>query len=61
MTSSEVAGWILVATSLLVMLAPVRWHGAYGSWWSKRLTPLVIRSLFPVPAAAGVGLIYAAL
>ena len=57
----EVAGWILVATSLLVMLAPVRWHGAYGSWWSKRLTPLVIRSLFPVPAAAGVGLIYAAL
>ena len=57
----EVAGWLLVATSLLIMVAPIRWHGAYGTWWVKRLTPLVIRILSPVPAAAGAGLIYAAL
>ncbi len=57
----EVAGWLLVATSLLIMVAPIRWHGAYGTWWVKRVPPLVIRILSPAPAAAGAGLIYAAL
>jgi hypothetical protein len=57
----EVAGWLLVAASVVVMLAPVRWHGAYGTWWAKRFTTTAIRSLFPFPAALGVGLIYAAL
>ena len=57
----EVAGWLLVATSLLIMVAPIRWHGAYGTWLMRRFTPLVFRILAPVPAAAGAGLIYAAL
>jgi hypothetical protein len=57
----EIAGWILVVTSLAIMAAPIRWHGAYGRWLMNRLTPLVLRILSPVPAAAGVGLIYAAL
>jgi hypothetical protein len=57
----DVAGWLLVVTSLLIMVAPIRWHGVYGTWWTKRLTPLVIRILSPVAAAAGAGLIYAAL
>ena len=57
----EVAGWLLVVTSLLIIVAPIRWHGAYGMWWVKRLTPLVVRMLSPVPAAAAVALIYAAL
>ena len=56
----EVAGWLLVATSLLIMVAPVRWHGAYGRWWVGRIAPLAIRVLFPVPMMAGAGLIYAA-
>ena len=56
----EVAGWLLVATSLLIMLVPVRWHGAYGRWWVGRIPPLAIRLLFPVPMMAGAGLIYAA-
>ena len=57
----EVAGWLLVATSLLIMLVPVRWHGAYGRWWVGRIPPLAIRLLFPVPMMVGAGLIYAAL
>ena len=57
----EVAGWLLVATSLLIIVAPIRWHGVYGMWWVKRLPPLVIRVLSPVPAAVGAGLIYVAL
>jgi hypothetical protein len=57
----DVAGWLLVATSMLIMVAPIRWHGVYGTWWVRRLTPLIIRILSPAPATAGAGLIYAAL
>jgi len=57
----EVAGWVLVVTSLLIMAAPIRWHGAYGAWLLKGLTPLLLRILSPVPAVAGAALIYAAL
>ena len=57
----EVAGWVLVATSIIIMAAPIRWHGAYGMWLLKWLTPLMIRILSPVAAAAGAGLIYTAL
>jgi hypothetical protein len=56
----EVAGWLLVGTSLLIMVAPIRWHGAYGRWLAGRIAPLAIRVLSPVPMMAGAGLIYAA-
>lgn len=57
----EVAGWILVATSMLIMVAPISWHAAYGRLLLKRLTPRMLRTLSPIPAAAGAGLLYAAL
>ena len=57
----EVTGWMLVVTSLLIMVAPIRWHGAYGRLLLKWLTPRMLRILSPVPAVAGAGLIYAAL
>ena len=57
----EVAGWILVASSVLILVVPVRWHGAYGRWWVGRIAPLAVRVLSPVPVLAGAGLIYAAL
>jgi len=55
----NVAGWVLVATSLLIMAAPVRWHGAYGRWLVGRIGPPAIRVLSPLPLIAGAGLIYA--
>src|SRR5438309_9070293 len=45
----EVGGWVLVATSLLIMAAPVRWHGRYGGWLLKGLRPAFVRVLCPVP------------
>ena len=54
-------GWILVITSLLIMAAPIRWHGAFGAMVMKRVTSPLLRMLSPIPAAAGAGLIYAAL
>jgi hypothetical protein len=56
----EVAGWILVATSVLILVVPVRWHAAYGRWWVGRIAPLAVGVLSPVPVLAGAGLIYAA-
>jgi hypothetical protein len=56
-----VAGWLLVASSVLILLAPIRWHGNYGAMLMKRLTPSIIRTLSPVPAVVGAGLIYASL
>lgn len=56
-----VAGWMLVVTSLLIMAAPIRWHGAYGRLLLKWLSPRMLRILSPMPAAAGAGLIYVAL
>ena len=57
----EIFGWLLVISSALILTAPMRWHAAYGIWWSRRLTPPVIRILSPIPAVAGAGLLYAAI
>ena len=57
----EVFGWLVVVSSVLIIVAPMRWHAAYGTWWSRRLTPLVVRILSPLSAVAGAGLIYAAI
>jgi len=57
----EVAGCLLIATSALILVAPVRWHAAYGRWLVGRIAPLAIRVLSPVPVLAGAGLVYAAL
>ena len=57
----QVAGWMIVASSLMILVLPMKWHGAFGFWWHKRLTPLILRLLSPLPAAAGAGLLYAAL
>jgi len=57
----EVAGWILVLTSVLILLAPIRWHGKFGTFWVERLTPAIVRACAPLPALAGAGVIYAAI
>ncbi len=55
-----VAGWILVATSAVILIAPIRWHGTFGTWWVDRFRPWMMVLLSPVPAVVGVGMIYAA-
>ena len=56
----EVGGWFIVATSILLIILPLRWHAAYGAFWYRRLTPRVVRFLAPVSALMGMGLIYIA-
>jgi len=60
-TLFEGGGWILVVTSVLILLAPIRWHAAYGRMLLARLTPASLRLLSPVPVLVGIGLIGASL
>jgi len=55
----EVAGWCIVISSLVILALPIRWHGFYGHWWSRRLTTLTLRVLSPFPAIAGAAIVYA--
>ena len=56
----EVAGWCIVISSLLILALPIRWHGSYGHWCTRWLSPVVIRVLSPVPAIVGAGIVFAA-
>ena len=57
----QAAGWVLTASSLVILLAPIRWHGRYGRFLTEHLTPSIIRALSPVPVIAGAGLVYASM
>jgi len=52
------AGWFLVATSILIMLAPRRMHAAYAVWWAERLPLMAYRALSPVSLVGGAALIW---
>ena len=54
------AGVFIAGSSVVIALAPRRWHHAYAAWWAKRIPPLAVRVLAPVSAAAGVALVWAA-
>lgn len=54
-------GWFLIATSLLIVLLPRRWHHAYAVWWADRIPAWVFR-LSALPTLIGAALLaYAAL
>lgn len=56
-----VFGWMIVVSSIIIMALPVRWHGAFATWWSGAITPWIIRLLSPVSLLMAMGLIYLAI
>lgn len=56
----EVGGWFVVASSVVLLSMPLRWHATYAIWWSRRLTLSAVRGIAPVSGAFGAALIYAA-
>lgn len=34
----SVAGWFLILSSALIVLAPRRWHHAFSAWWADRIS-----------------------
>jgi len=57
----EIGGWFVVASSLILLVTPLRLHARYAIWWSRRLQPWAVRVIAPVSVGAGGGLLYAAL
>ena len=55
----ETAGLFIIASSIVLLIIPLRWHSGYAVWWSKTMTPVAVRSLGPLSMIAGAGLLYA--
>ncbi|WP_421789592.1 hypothetical protein [Hyphobacterium sp.] len=53
-------GLFLVLSSILIIVAPRRWHHAYANFWAQRLPAWLIRLLSLLTAASGLALIWAA-
>lgn len=53
-----VAGWFIVVSSIVIALAPRRWHAAYAVWWAERLPLWAYRALAPVSLIGGAALIW---
>lgn len=40
-----IAGWFIVASSLVILALPMRWHNAYSRWWAERIPTKAFRFL----------------
>ncbi|QZH75951.1 MAG: hypothetical protein JY451_05075 [Erythrobacter sp.] len=56
----ELGGWFLVASSIVIMVAPRQWHNHYSAWWAERIPPWVFRALALPTLLLGGGLAYLA-
>lgn len=57
----EIGGWFIVATSVILLLIPRRWHAAYAVWWSNKLSSAQVRLASPFSAVFGLTLAYLAI
>lgn len=53
-----VAGGFIVVSSIVIALAPRRWHAAYAGWWAERLPLVAYQALSPVSLIGGAALIW---
>jgi hypothetical protein len=53
----QIAGAFLMATSVLIMCVPHRFHNAYALWWADRFPPTLVRFLGLLPIVIGAWLI----
>lgn len=47
----EGAGWFILATSVLILMVPMRWHNSYAVWWARRI-PLWLYRILCAPTLA---------
>lgn len=52
-----IIGGFLLTTSILIGLAPRRWHHKYAVYWADKVSPLALRIMSVVPFVVGVYLI----
>lgn len=56
----EAGGWFLLASSIIIMIAPRGWHSFYSAWWAERIRPWIFRALALPTLLLGGGLAYLA-
>lgn len=57
----KLIGMFLVATALILMIIPRRWHAGYSVYWSRKIPVLAVRMLAPVSLVLGalaIGLVF---
>ncbi|GAA0637211.1 hypothetical protein [Brevundimonas lenta] len=52
-------GWFLVASALVLMVLPRRWHAAYSQYWARRIRSMTVRLAASASVIAGGALIWA--
>lgn len=52
-------GWFLIASAVVLMVLPRRWHAGYSTWWAKRIPVWAVRLSAVFSIAAGAVLIWA--
>ena len=56
----EIAGWFIVASSVVLLVIPLRWHNGYAVFWARRIPPGAVRLIAPFSVLAGIGLAWTA-
>jgi hypothetical protein len=55
----SVFGGFLIASALVLMVLPRRWHARYSTWWAARIPVAAVRLIAPLSAVGGGVLIWA--
>ncbi len=55
-----IAGGFIVASSMVLLIIPLRWHNGYAVFWAKRIPLPAVRLIGPLSVLGGIGLIWAA-
>ncbi len=55
-----VGGWFIMASSLVLLVLPLRWHSTDALLWARRLRPAAVRTIAPLSVLAGAVLILVA-
>lgn len=53
-----IVGGFLLGTSIIIGLAPRRWHHSYAVYWADKVSPLMLRLMSVVPLAVGGYLVF---
>lgn len=56
----DLAGWFIVASSVVLLFIPLRWHNGYAVFWADRIPLAGVRAVAPLSILAGAALVWAA-
>lgn len=55
-----IAGSFIVASSIVLLMIPLRWHNGYAVFWARRIPPPMLRMVAPFAVLAAAALAWSA-